>query len=117
MAMDTVKLKEYLDIDVTDIAGELKLKESVYERILNISVMTTSASLPQLDGALKSNDHDSAAKIAHEIKGVFANLRVKTLSDLMAEVDVRARRKDAVATIAPLVAEFQAKFDQLKSVL
>jgi HPt (histidine-containing phosphotransfer) domain-containing protein len=117
MAVDADKFKEYFHADLADIAHQLRLMEPVYEKILKISIMTTTASLPQLKDALQANDHTGASRIAHEIKGVYANLRVAPLSELMAEVDARSRRGETLGSIQPFVAQFQEKFDQLKSLL
>ncbi len=117
MAMDAKKFKEYFNVDVADIAGQLRLTEPVYARILKIAVTTTEASLPLLEDAIRNNDREGVARIVHEIKGVYANLRLAFLAELMAEAGACSCQGDEAGLIGPALAEFKVKFDQLKSVL
>ena len=108
------KMQMDLGLDYGKILKDLRLPEVVYERILRMAVASTEQSILTLQGAITSGDMLVIQKIAHELKGVWANLRVTSLQTFASEIDDAAREDKDIEKIKSLHDQFLEKFDMMK---
>ncbi len=97
-----------------EVVSELHLKEESYARVLKISVMTTEQSILELATAVGADDRLKAQRIAHDLKGVFGNLRIEPLARMAIEIETQA--KSAAGSMWESFEQFSGKFDALKNV-
>ncbi|MDR1377481.1 MAG: Hpt domain-containing protein [Synergistaceae bacterium] len=76
--MDEAEIKQYMDTEkaLERIRGNKKLLKTLLTHFMN-----TQDQVAQLKREVKVNDKDGAAKSAHAIKGVAANLSMTALYD------------------------------------
>ena len=105
--MDDAELKLYLDTDkaLERIRGNKKLFKTLLTHFL-----ATRAQYEQLKQEMGANDHDSAAKTVHAIKGVAANLSMAKLYDQ--SVEVEAILKKSASDTAEVMASFGDAFEK-----
>lgn len=84
--LDKRAFKEKAGVDLDLALGELGLTEAVYEQLLRLSVSSAESSMAVLNGALARADVLAIERAAHDLKGVFSNLRVRFLSDIASEI-------------------------------
>lgn len=95
---------------------ELHLPLMAYERVIKISFSSADAKVVELAAALGAGDKTTAKKIAHEIKGMFGNLRVEPLFQLAKELEA-ALMPESPADSAGKVSEmFSAKLQGIKDI-
>jgi HPt (histidine-containing phosphotransfer) domain-containing protein len=109
--------KDSLKIDIPEVLKATALPQHVYERILKSSLTSTEASLIELNAALAGKEWKKIGTIAHELKGVYANLRVVSLCELATKMCEVARAESSVEQVAELKSQFKVLFERLKSLL
>jgi HPt (histidine-containing phosphotransfer) domain-containing protein len=97
-----------------EVVSELHLKEESYARVLKISVMTTEQSILELATAVGADDRLKAQRIAHDLKGVFGNLRIEPLARMA--IDIETQAKSEAGPMWESFEQFSGKFDALKNV-
>jgi HPt (histidine-containing phosphotransfer) domain-containing protein len=70
----------HIQIDVTKVSQELRIRPEVYTKILRSFVDTLQQKVAMLHQALAAQDHETMRKILHEIKGTAGNLRLVNIS-------------------------------------
>ena len=99
-----------------ELLDSVHLSESAYERVLNISIGTAVVSVEQLADALGCDDVIKVKGIGHDLKGMFGNLRLETLTQLAERIEREAESGKVSYSIWKLYEELLAKVNALKEV-
>ena len=73
------QLRARFNIDLDAALKALGIPQNTYERILRLSMSSTGDILATIDAALARNDLAAVQRSAHELKGVYANMRIAPL--------------------------------------
>ncbi len=109
------KMTAAFNVDVDVAVKELGISRDAYERIMKISVVSTVDTLAALEGALQSGDMAAVQRAGHELKGVYANLRLTALSEAARLLD-EAARSGAGEDVRRYSDDFRREFTKLKQV-
>ena len=89
-------MAEDFQLDVEQVAEELKIRPEIYVRIVKSFSETLREKLVILTQAVTARDTETMRKVLHEIKGTAGNLRLRGVSE--AEAVMHNDVKDTAAT-------------------
>jgi HPt (histidine-containing phosphotransfer) domain-containing protein len=112
-----IKLKERLGMDLDTALKELGLSQAAFERVVKVSVVSTAETLQVLDAAIVSGDRVAIAGAAHELKGVFMNLRLGALAAPAREMDLLSKAVAPLEAFRRPLEELRAQYMVLKDIL
>lgn len=70
--------------------------------------------IPQLETAVARGDLDNAFEVAHALKGVYANLSLTPLYDVIVEITELLRARQAI-DYTPLIEKLNTQYNALSS--
>lgn len=102
------------EFSVYKACDELKINKEIYLRIVMKAFEQTAADLLKLHTAHAANDIPAIQAIAHRLKGDYANLRMKALSDAAAELNMLAKTEYNATRALELIEQFHVVFEEMK---
>ncbi len=85
------KLQEAFRIDLSEAIRDLGIPVAAYERIVRISLGETGKRLLDIEDGFLRQDLESVQRAAHELTGVYLNLRLTPLADAARQMNMAAR--------------------------
>ena len=116
MSATKIKLQERWGIDLDLVGRELCVPSETVARVIRNSLASTEDSLEQLSVAIAGGDSVAVGRISHELRGVYANLRIAPLVDVARRMEETVRSDVAEDGLSGLLAEFRDKFGALKDI-
>ncbi len=93
---------------------ELKIPKEIYLKILGRAIEQTTTDLSGLVEAFQSGSVERLQALSHKIKGDYANLRVKPISETAKQLNDLCREAYDQVKAEPLVETLQQQFQTLK---
>ncbi|NTV29798.1 MAG: Hpt domain-containing protein [Candidatus Omnitrophica bacterium] len=114
MAISKEMFRELAGRELDEVLKELHFPAAAYERVAQVALTTTDERLPQLAAAVASGDRAETQRIAHELKGVFANLRLEALARPLADMERTAKDGGSLGVIRGGLDELSSGFEIFK---
>ena len=111
------QFKEQLGIDLENVLNQMKIPQEVYEKLVKMSIVSTQNSLSELEAAIRQKNWPSFKNITHDLIGVYANLYIFPLRDLVYKMRHSLDQGDPASQepmIRQLFDEFSGRFEKLK---
>jgi HPt (histidine-containing phosphotransfer) domain-containing protein len=106
---------EILGMEITAALKEITLPRPIYERILKSSFPATQASLLEMEASVRSHDWARVREIAHDLAGVYANLRVKPVAALASEAGALVRAGAPEEQVLDVVGKLKGRFEAMQA--
>ena len=110
------ELKERLNMDLDRALKELSLPQAAFERVARVSLLSTASILDALDTAITAGDTDAISRGAHELKGVFMNLRFSSLAEPAQQMEVLIKAGASMKDVRRQLEVLRAQYAILKEV-
>lgn len=102
-----------LQIDVTKISQELKIRPEIYLKILVSFTHTLKDKVVLLQEALTARNFDEMRRILHEIKGTSGNLRLPTISSHQETLHVAVKAQEPQEKLLEYMSRLKDETDKL----
>lgn len=106
--MTTKECYEMMGADYEDVLGRL-MNEKLVKKFLY--KFADAKDMGELQNSLKAQDYETAFRMAHNLKGVCANLGIKKLGASSSELCEELRGGKCTDRVEPMMAAVQADYD------
>ena len=103
-----------MDIDIQKNAGELHIPEETYSRIVKLSFTQSDQDIEELEKAIQDKNSENIKTLAHRIKGVYSNLRLRGVFDPAEEINELAKSNSGFEKMLELFSILNAEYMQIK---
>ena len=110
------ELKERLNMDLDKALQELGLPQRAFERVAKVSLMSTVPTLEAMEAAISGGDMDGIKRGAHELKGVFMNLRLAALAEPAKQMEELIKSGAPLGEVGQQLDVLRAQFAILKDI-